>query len=456
MDLLQDGLSEDGRLFWCLMETEESPRKDIEELVISKNGHFVPIDSFDKLMFFVGEKMGFKLLHERIEAVAKERTIKYKEQVESMGKSIAEGKDNHLIKISLSEMINRIENSPWYFELLAQQETDTKRKEKIYKSGLDKFPETYELVSGYAKFLHYIRKSLEAEKYYKKALELKPEDAAINGNYAVFLQYTKKDSDEAEKYYKKALELKPEDANINGNYAVFLKDIKKDSDEAEKYYKKALELKPESAAINVKYAHFLKDIKKDSDEAEKYYKKALELKPESAAINVKYAHFLKDIKKDSDEAEKYYKKALELEPENTATNGNYAIFLQQIKRDNNEAEKYYKKILELDPEDAVINGNYALLLLQRGQLNEAKKFIDKAFHYNQLYEQEELKLELWFYRYACFYEDYPESKEQVTRLLNDGIRSPGWNLTDLVEKVKEMHHPEYAQVVKFANQISAP
>ena len=350
MELLQDGLSEDGRLFWCLMETEESPRKDIEELVISKNGHFVPIDSFDELMVFVGEKMGFKLLHERIETVAKERTTKYKDQFESVRKSIAERKDNLSVKNSLSEIISHIENSPWYFELSAQQETDIKRKEEIYKRGLDKFPETYELISGYAQFLHYTRKSPEAEKYYKKALELEPENATLNGNYA----------------------------------------------------------------------NFLLDIKKDSDEAEKYYKKALKLKPEDATINCDYAVFLLDIKKDSDEAEKYYKKALELEPEGASNNGNYALFL-----------------------------------LQRGQLKAAKKFIDKAFHYNQLYEQEELKLELWFYRYACFYKDYPESKEQVTRLLNDGIRSPGWNLTDLVEKVKEMHHPEYAQVIKFANQISA-
>ena len=561
MELLQDSLSEDGRLFWCLMEVEESPRKDIEKLVISKNGHFIPIDGFDELMVFIGDRMGFKLLHERIETVANERITKYKEQFESVGRNIAERKDNRSIKNSLSEIISRIGKSPWAFELLAQQETDTKRKEKIYKRGLDEFPENYEPMSGYAGFLHYTRKSLEAEKYYKKALELEPENAAINGNYAnflksikkdndeaekyhkkalelepegatfngnyaVFLQDIKKNSDEAEEYHKKALELEPEDATFNGNYAVFLQNIKKDSNEAEKYYKKALELKPEDAAINRNYAIFLQYTKKDNDEAEKYYKKALELKPEDAAINGNYANFLQNIKKDNDEVEKYYKKALELEPENATFNGNYANFLQYIKKDSDEAEKYHKKALELEPknatfngnyanflqhikkdndeaekyykkalefgpkdavifsnyahfllnikknsdeaekyykkalklkpEDANINGSYALFLLQRGQLKEAKEFIDKAFHYNQIDEDEVLKLELWFYRYACFYKDYPESRAQVTRLLNDGIRSPGWNLTDLVEKVGEMRHPEYAQVVKFANQISAP
>ena len=350
MELLQAGLSKDGRLFWCLMEAEESPRKDIAKLVISKNGRFVPIDGFDELMVFIGDRMGFKLLHEKIDTVAKERITKYKEQFESVGKRIAEREDNLSVKKAMSKMIRRVGNTPWAFELLAQQETDTKRKEKIYRSGLDEFPETCELMNGYAKFLHYTRKSLEAEKYYKKALELEPENATFNGNYASFLQ---------------------------------------------------------------------------------------------------------NIKKDNDEAVKYHKKALELEPENAAFNGNYANFLQNIKKDNDEAEKYHKKALKLKPENAAINGNYALLLLQRGQLNEAKEFIDKAFHYNKIDKYEVLKLELWFYRYACFYKDYPESKEQVTRLLNDGIRSPGWDLTDLIEKVREIGHPEYEQVVKFSNQISA-
>ena len=455
MGLLQAGLSKGGRLFWCLMETEEPPRKDIEKLVISKNGHFVLIDDFDELMVFVGEKMGFKLLHERINIVAKDRTEEYKKQFESVRKRIAEREDNLSIKKAMSKIISRIGKSPWAFDLLAQQETDTKLKEKIYKSGLDEFPKSYELMDSYANFLQCIKKdSDEAEKYYKKALELEPENATINGNYAIFLKNIKKDNDEAEKYYKKALELKPEDATINGNYAVFLLDIKKDSDAAEKYYKKALELKPEYATINGNYANFLTYIKKDSDEAEKYYKKALELESENATINGNYAIFLQHIKKDSDEAEKYYKKALKLKPEDATINSNYAIFLKDIKKDSNEAEKYYKKALELEPEDANINGNYALFLLQQRKLKEAKEFIDKAFHYNQIDEHKALELELWFYRYACFYNEYPESKEQVTRLLNDGIRSPGWNLTDLVEKVKEMHHPEYAQVAKFANQIS--
>ena len=64
-------------------------------------------------------------------------------------------------------------------------------------------------------------------------------------------------------------------------------------------------------------------------------------------------------------------------------------------------------------------------------------------------------MELWFYRYACFYGDYPESKSKVESLLQDGIRSPGWPLEGLLETVKKIgQHPEYDQVAELARQIS--
>ena len=379
MGLLQDGLSEDGRLFWCLRETGESLRNDIRELVISKNGRFVPIDGFDELMVFIGDRMGFGLSHKRIDTVAEEHIKRYKEQFESVRKRIEEREDNISVKNAMSKIISRAGKSPWIYGLSAHQEADTDLKEKIYENGLEEFPKSYELMGDYANLLKYIGKNLKAEKYYKKALELKPEDATINCNYANFLQEIKKDNNEAEKYYNKALELKPESATINWNYAVFLQGIKKDSNEAEKYYKKALELKPEDATINCNYANFLQGINKDSDEAEKYYKKALELKPEDATINGAYASFLKVTNKDSDEAEKYYKKALELKSEDATINCNYANYLQDVRKDRDEAEKYYKKALKLKPEDATINCNYAIFLKGiKKNSDEAEKYYKKA------------------------------------------------------------------------------
>ena len=343
-----------------------------------------------------------------------------------------------------------------YANFLTDIKKDYDKAEKYYLKALELAPEDATNNGNYAIFLTNIKKDYDkAEKYYLKALEVVPENTNNNRNYAIFLKDIKKDYDKAEKYYLKALKLAPENATYNGNYATLLHQIKKDYDEAEKYYLKALELDPENANNNGNYATFLKDIKKDYDKAEEYYLKALELVPENATYNGNYAIFLQTIKKDYDKAEKYYLKALELATEEATHNGNYAIFLQNIKKDYDKAEKYYLKALKLAPENADYNGNYALFLLQQGALDKAEAFIDKAFSYNHDPENEPLTLELWFYRYACFYQDYTESKQQVQRLLDAEVRSSGWVLDELLEMVREnMQHPEYDQLAKFAEQIS--
>ena len=221
------------------------------------------------------------------------------------------------------------------------------------------------------------------------------------------------------------------------------------------HYKKALALEPDDATINGSYANFLTDIKKDHTKAEVHYKKALELEPNHAVINGNYALFLHETKKDHAQAEVHYKKALELEPDNADYNGIYAIFLKNIRKDYTKAEVHYKKALELEPDNADYNGNYVNFLLEQGQLTKARGFIDNAFKLlDDSSDEIAIKLELWFYRYACFYENYPESKQIVADLLNADIRSPHWDLSRLVEKVKELGHPEYEQVASFARQIS--
>ena len=146
--------------------------------------------------------------------------------------------------------------------------------------------------------------------------------------------------------------------------------------------------------------------------------------------------------------------ALELDSENANDNGNYANFLSDIRKDYDGAEQYFKKAIELDPSHANNNGNYAAFLLRQGRLQPAKEFIDKAFHYKKKDKDGGLELELWFYRYACFLRDYPDSKQEVSRLLEAGVRSPGWNMEGVVQRAQQMKHPEYKTVAEFAKRIS--
>ena len=315
MDVLKRVLDPVRGIYWCFTGTEH-PKGKIEELVIDKQGCFIPITDFDELMVLLSEKIGIGLLPERIKEIADKRVKRYVEQMKKVYIKSKEGSD--LLPDALDKILKleELEESNWLgYGLLATKETDPKKIEFIYKEGLEKCPDSPELM------IH----------------------------YAVFLQNTKRNYAQAEKYYQKALELKPYDAD---------------------------------------------------------------------------------------------------------TNSHYALFLAFFKRNYAQAEKYYQKALGLESDDSNNNGNYALFLLQQGYFEQAKTFIDKAFQHIQP-NAKALELELWFYRYACFYQDYPESKSKVESLLQDGIRSPGWPLEGLLETVKKIgQHPEYDQVTELAQRIS--
>ncbi len=280
MDVLKRVLYKHKGIYWCFTG-KEHPKGKIEELVIDKQGCFIPITDFDELMVLLSEKIGIGLLHERIKQIADERVKRYVEQMQEIYYKINEGSD--LLPDALDKILKlgNLEEPNWLtYGLWAIIETDPEKIESVYKEGLEKCPDSPELMN------------------------------------------------------------------------------------------------------------------------------------------------------------------------------NYANFLQKTKKDYVQAEKYYQKALAIDPDNASINNNYALFLLLQRHFERAKNFINKAFQHIEAYNKE-LEMELWFYRYACFYGDYPESKSKVESLLQDGIRSPGWPLEGLLETVKKIgQHPEYDQVAELARQIS--
>jgi Tfp pilus assembly protein PilF len=263
-----------------------------------------------------------------------------------------------------------------------------------------------------------------------------------------------KDMKKQDKIYLEGIKEFPKSAELLGNYAVFLETIQKDYDKAEEYYKKAIELDPKDAAFTGNYAPFLHEIRKDYDKAEEYYKKAIELDPNNAHNIGNYAVFLNDIRKDYDKAEEYYKKAIELDPNNAQNIGNYANLLSDIRKEYKKAEKYYKKAIELDPDDANKVGNYAKFMIEKKELQDARILIQKAFKLNQQNEREDLTLELWFYRYAIFFDEYKEAEKHINGLLDKGIKSTGWYLDDVLAAAKELGHPDYKNLCELKKRIT--
>ena len=190
----------------------------------------------------------------------------------------------------------------------------------------------------------------------------------------------------------------------------------------------------------------------DIEKKDALYIEGLEAHPKSHELMGNYANLLFIIKKEYDKAEEYYKKALELDPNHTDYNGNYANFLSDIKKEYDKAEEYYKKALELDPNHANNNGNYAQFLLIRGQREKAKESITKAFENHT--QENDLLVELWFYRLAHYPEYFDEAQKELDRLLEVGHRSIGWNFDDNIERAKKDGFEDIELLKRYAKRIT--
>ena len=79
--------------------------------------------------------------------------------------------------------------------------------------------------------------------------------------------------------------------------------------------------------------------------------------------------------------------------------------------------------------------------------------IDKAFSFKP--NSKGLLAELWFYRYANFYEKYGErAYDELVKLIKDGARSIGWNFKDNIEFARKEGHPHIDKLEKLSKIIA--
>jgi tetratricopeptide (TPR) repeat protein len=404
-------MNKPSNFFWCGYK-RNLPSERVEKLIEQMDGSYIEIEGFDEMMqvlLWVFDEI--KPVKEELDRITKSRIDAMTTQLNEMNIQSE--------KVELDKSEIKKELSAFEYSTLAVNEPDYEKRKAVYLEALEKFPKTGWLWYEFTDFLH----------------------------------YDKKEYSNLEEYYQKALSIDSEDAIINGNYANFLKDIKKDYEKAERYYLKSLSIDSENEHLNGNYANFLKDIKKDYEKAERYYLKSLSIDSENKYINGNYAIFLKDIKKDYEKAERYYLKSLSIDSENEHLNGNYANFLKDIKKDYKNAEKHFLKALSNDSENANNNGNYACFLLVTDRLNESTKYLEKSFHLNNN-EHNGLLVELWFYKYAHYFESIDESEKEIELLLKEGVRSIGWNLEQNVQVAIKNGHPNPKKLKELAKRIT--
>ena len=70
---------------------------------------------------------------------------------------------------------------------------------------------------------------------------------------------------------------------------------------------------------------------------------------------------------------------------------------------------------------------------------EGKISIDRAFELNSA--NPSLRAELWFYRYANFYDEYGETAyNELVNLVKAGARSIGWNFKENIKLARKEGH----------------
>lgn len=200
--------------------------------------------------------------------------------------------------------------------------------------------------------------------------------------------------------------------------------------------------------------HYELEVQKElnNENKEKIYLNGLEAYPKSHELMNNYGTLLEKLNR-NEEAEIYYKKALKIEPHIVIYNGNYAFLLQKLDR-NIEALTYYKEALKIESNNANANGNYAQFLLIKGKKKEAKFYIENAF--NNYSTENDLLIELWFYRLAHYPEYFEEAKKELNLLLEKSIRSIGWDFNRNIEQAKKEGHQNIKLLEDYEKRITTP
>lgn len=378
-----------------------------------------------------------------------------------------------------------------YANFLCDERKEPNQAEEFYKRAIDADPKEETVLSNYATFLWENRKQPnQAQEFYERSIAADPKYAAGLGNYANFLWSERKQADQAEDFYNRAIDIDPNSGTTLGNYANFLYEARKQPDQAEKFYKRAIDADSQIAATLSNYAMFLRRERQQPDQAEVFHKRAIDADPNNAAVLGNYAVFLWRLRTQPDRAEEFFNRAIDADPNYAAVLGNYALFLGEARKQPDrteeffkraidadpkypaalcnyanflwkerkqpdQAEQFYKRGIDADPNNANSLGNFAMYLLAAGRRKEGLKKLDQATALHASEPAGDLSAELSFYWYV----QGPANERskwlaRLKKLLKDGVRSPGWDLTPIVERATKDRHPAKIWLGKLAAVIS--
>lgn len=99
--------------------------------------------------------------------------------------------------------------------------------------------------------------------------------------------------------------------------------------------------------------------------------------------------------------------------------------------------------------------NYVRFFIEKGKLEMATSYIELLFQDAFMDEDLSIKAQILFYCFVHFYSDYPEAKEELKKIISNGIQCLGCDFSVNIQKAKENDHPEIEKVIEFAEKITA-
>jgi tetratricopeptide (TPR) repeat protein len=317
---------------------------------------------------------------------------------------------------------------------LAVAEDDPARARLLFERGLEVDPEP-RLRSRFADFL--VRWGGDPEtagKILAEAAAEHPEHRDVYAMYAWWLRHHGDDLDATRAALERVLEIDPDDPWAIPEYARYLRMHTEELDAAARYYRRALEAKPDVAA----YASALGEVLErsgDMEKAREMYERALGQEPDRGSTSRFLASLLGKTGSDRERIATLFERSLRVDPERAVhTYDGWSLAAARELEDRELAREILERARVAVPEEPNFAVNLSWLLFEAGEAEAAMPLAREAL---KLAGDPAVKLEAWFYLAVLGEPDGGEAKAQVERLLAEGVRSPGWELSRILDRVRE-------------------
>ena len=131
-----------------------------------------------------------------------------------------------------------------------------------------------------------------------------------------------------------------------------------------------------------------------------------------------------------------YELAVAAVPDDAALLGNYALLRLEL-GEHERADEPFARAVELDPENANHLANYARLKFERGLIAEGVELADRAVAVSGPGDKPVVAEVAIYFLALGLHDRQEESLRSLKRLIDEGVRSPGWDFGRILARSRE-------------------